>query len=139
VIYGIGTDLVQISRLMDQLARNGDRLADKILGTEELQEYQQRRAKVEVRGLRYLATRFAAKEAFSKALGIGMRPPMAWHAMQVLNEANGKPIVVTNGALADFMRDKGLSAQVSLSDEVEYALAFVIIEQTAGQLGELAQ
>ncbi|HEX8786068.1 MAG TPA: holo-ACP synthase, partial [Telluria sp.] len=76
MIYGIGTDIVQISRVEAAVARSGERFAEKILGPEELVKYHARRARSEVRGLRFLATRFSAKEAFSKAIGLGMRMPM---------------------------------------------------------------
>jgi holo-[acyl-carrier protein] synthase len=128
-IYGIGTDIVQISRVEAALARNGDRFADKILGPEELVKFHARRAKHEVRGLRFLATRFSAKEAFSKAIGMGMRMPMTWRAAQMLNDASGKPVIVCSGALADFMREHRLTAQVTISDEADYGVAFVIVTQ----------
>ncbi|KAF3997969.1 holo-ACP synthase [Glaciimonas immobilis] len=129
MIYGIGTDIIQISRIEAALSRNGDRFAERILGPEELVKYHQRKAKIEARGIRFLATRFAAKEAFSKAIGIGLRMPMTWRAMQTLNAPNGKPVVVTSGVLEEFMQKNGLTAQVSLTDEVEYAVAFVIVEK----------
>jgi holo-[acyl-carrier protein] synthase len=129
MIYGIGTDIIQISRIEAALARNGDRFAEKVLGPEELENYRRRKAKVEARGIRFLATRFAAKEAFSKALGLGMHMPMTWRAMQTLNAPSGKPVVVTNGALKEFMEKNGLTAQVSITDEAEYAVAFVIVER----------
>lgn len=87
MIYGIGTDIVQIPRIEAALARNGERFAEKILGSEELEKYRRRKEKFEARGIRFLATRFAAKEAFSKAIGLGMRMPMTWRAMQTLNAA----------------------------------------------------
>ena len=129
MIYGIGTDILQISRVQAALARHGERFAEKILGPEELAKYRFRNAKVEARGLRFLATRFAAKEAFSKALGLGMRMPMTWRAMQVLNDASGKPVPVTSGKLAEYMAEHGLTAQVTLTDEADYAVAFVIVEK----------
>lgn len=129
MIYGIGTDIIQISRIEAALARNGDRFAEKILGPEELEKYKHRKAKVEARGVRFLATRFAAKEAFSKAIGLGMRMPMTWRAMQTLNAPSGKPIAVTSGVLKEFMEQNGLTAQVSITDEAEYAVAFVIVEK----------
>ena len=130
MIYGIGTDILQISRLQAALQRNGDRFAGKILGPQEMEKYLRRKAKVEARGVRFLATRFAAKEAFSKAIGLGMRMPMTWRAMQVLNAPSGKPVVVCSGALQAWMQARGLSAQVSITDEVEYAVAFVIVEKS---------
>lgn len=129
MIYGIGTDIIRISRVEAALARNGERFAEKILGPEELEKYHSRKAKVEVRGIRFLATRFAAKEAFSKAIGLGMHMPMTWRAVQIVNVPSGKPIVVTNGMLKEFMETNGLTAQVSITDEVEYAVSFVIIEK----------
>jgi holo-[acyl-carrier protein] synthase len=129
MIFGIGTDIVQISRIKNALLRNERRFAEKILSAEELIIYRERKSRSDERGLKFLATRFAAKEAFSKAAGLGMRIPMTWHAMQVLNEADGKPMVVLNGDLFDWMGERRLSAQVSMSDEVDYAVAFVIIER----------
>ena len=129
MIYGIGTDIIQISRIEEALARHGDRFAEKILGQEELDKYRRRKSKVEARGVRFLASRFAAKEAFSKAIGLGMRMPMTWRAMQTLNAPSGKPIVVTSGVLNDFMEQNGLAAQVSITDEADYAVAFVIVEK----------
>ncbi|HYD78427.1 MAG TPA: holo-ACP synthase [Paucimonas sp.] len=128
MIYGIGTDIIQISRVEAALARNGERFAERILGPEELEKYRARKAKVEARGIRFLASRFAAKEAFSKAIGLGMRMPMTWRAMQTLNAPGGKPVVVTSGTLAEFMQRNGLHAQVSITDEADYAVAFVIVE-----------
>lgn len=129
MIYGIGTDIIRISRIEAALARHGDRFAEKVLGPEELEKYHRRKAKVEARGVRFLATRFAAKEAFSKAIGLGMRMPMTWRSMQTLNAPGGKPVPVTAGALKEFMEQNGLAAQVSITDEADYAVAFVIVEK----------
>lgn len=129
MIYGIGTDILKIDRVEAALARHGDRFAEKILGKEEMEKYLRRKAKVHARGVRFLATRFAAKEAFSKAIGMGMRMPMTWRAMQTLNAPSGKPEVVLSGALQDWMTQNGLQAQVSITDEAEYAVAFVIVEK----------
>ena len=129
MVSGIGTDIIRIDRIAAALARHGDRFAGKILGPQEMEKYLRRKQKVEARGVRFLATRFAAKEAFSKAIGLGMRMPMTWRAVQFLNAPSGKPIVVTSGALTEFMQQQGLTAQVSLTDEAEYAVAFVIVEK----------
>jgi holo-[acyl-carrier protein] synthase len=129
MIAGIGTDIIRIDRIAAALERHGDRFAEKILGPQELEKYHRRKAKVEARGIRFLATRFAAKEAFSKAIGLGMRMPMTWRSMQVLNAPSGKPIVVTSGALTEFMRQHGLSAHVTITDDVDYAVAFVVVEK----------
>ena len=129
MIFGIGTDIIRIARIEAALARNGERFAQKILGPEELEKYRQRNAQVALRGLRYVATRFAAKEAFSKAIGMGMRMPMTWRAVQILNAPSGKPQAVPSGALKDYMDLHGLSAQVSITDEADYAVAFVLMEK----------
>jgi len=129
MIYGIGTDIIQISRIEAALARHGERFAEKVLGPQELEKYRRRKDKVAVRGLRFLATRFAAKEAFSKAIGLGLRMPMTWRALQTLNAPSGKPVLLASGALQEFMEQNGLSAQVSITDEADYAVAFVIVEK----------
>ncbi|HEX8611267.1 MAG TPA: holo-ACP synthase [Telluria sp.] len=130
MIYGIGTDIVQVARIGAALARS-ERFAARILGEDELAVFHQRRQQNAVRAVRYLATRFAAKEAFSKALGLGLRPPMAWRSAQMLNTPDGRPVMAYSGALAGFMRQNGLCAQVTVSDEAEYGVAFVIVTRQA--------
>jgi len=129
MIYGIGTDIVRISRIEQSLARSGERFAEKILGPEELVLFHARRAQNALRGLRFLATRFSAKEALSKALGLGMQMPMTWRSAQLLNAPSGKPEMVCSGALEEFMRQNRLTAQVTVSDEAEYGVAFAIVTQ----------
>ena len=129
MIYGIGTDIVQVARIAQALERSGVRFAEKILGPDELAEFRARSAKNAVRGMRYLATRFSAKEAFSKAIGLGLRMPMTWPAAQMLNLPSGQPVLSYSGALDDYMRQNKLSAQVTISDEAEYGVAFVIVTQ----------
>jgi len=129
MIFGLGTDIIRIDCIAAALSRHGDRFAERILGPQEMEKYLRRKAKVELRGVRFLATRFAAKEAFSKAIGLGMRMPMTWRSAQFLNAPSGKPTVVTSGALSAFMQAQGISAQVSISDEAEYAVVFVIVEK----------
>lgn len=129
MIYGIGTDIIQISRIEAALQRHGERFAEKLLGPQELDKYRRRKARVEARGIRFLATRFAAKEAFSKAIGLGMHMPMTWRSLQTLNAPSGKPIAVASDALKLFMEQHGLSAQITITDEADYAVAFVIVEK----------
>jgi len=131
MIYGIGTDVCDIRRIRATLARRGERFAEKVLGPYELAVFRERRAKVQARGEAYLATRFAAKEAFSKAIGMGMRMPMTWRAMEVVKARSGKPEIALHGALADWFAARGLSAHVTVSDEQDYAVAFVVVEKAA--------
>lgn len=129
MIHGIGTDICDIRRLRATLSRRGDRFAEKVLGPTELQVFHARRARAEVRGVAYLATRFSAKEAFSKAVGLGMRLPMTWRACEILNLPTGAPVVRLNGALADWFAARGLRAHVTLTDETDYAASFVVVEK----------
>ena len=99
-IYGIGTDVVQVSRVAAVMERTNGRFAEKVLGPDELRIYHARNARSQVRGLAFLATRFSVKEAFSKAIGLGMRWPMTWRALQTLNEPSGRPTVSLRRASA---------------------------------------
>jgi len=128
MIYGIGTDICDLRRLRATLDRRGERFAEKVLGPHELAVFLARRARVEARGLSFLGTRFAAKEAFSKAIGLGMRMPMTWRACEIVNAASGKPEIRLHGELAEWFAAKGLRAHVTVTDETEYAAAFVAVE-----------
>lgn len=131
MIYGIGTDVCDIRRIQATLARRGDRFAEKVLGDDELRVFHARRARAEVRGIAFLATRFSAKEAFSKAIGLGLHMPMTWRACQILNEPSGKPFVRLSGDLAAWFAVRGLVAHVTVSDESDYATSFVVVEHAA--------
>lgn len=127
MIVGIGTDILQLPRLIAAYERTQGRLAERILGPQELQVFGQRLARNQRRGMAYLATRFAAKEAFSKAIGLGMHMPMSWRAMQTLNEDSGKPVAHYSSLLAQWMAERNWHAQVTVSDEQEMVIAFVIV------------
>ena len=129
MIYGLGTDLCDIRRVDAVLARRGDRFAEKVLGANEIEVWRRRRDLVPLRGLRYLATRFAAKEAFSKAIGLGLRWPMTWRACEVVNAPGGRPGIALHGELAAWFDARRLTAHVTLTDESDYAAAFVVVEQ----------
>ncbi len=133
MIYGIGTDLCDMRRIAATLARRGDRFAERVLGPHEIEVFRGRRARVEARGVSYLATRFAAKEAFSKAIGLGMRMPMTWRDCEIVKAPGGKPQIRLHGALASWFDGLGLRAHVSVSDDTDYATSFVVVEQRAGQ------
>lgn len=128
MIVGIGTDLCDVRRIAATLARRGDRFAEKVLGPDELRVFHARRARAEARGLRHLATRFSAKEAFSKAVGLGIRMPMTWRACEILNHPSGQPYIRLHGVLADWFDARGLQAHVSVTDESDYAASFVVVE-----------
>ncbi|CAM5186260.1 UvrABC system protein C [Castellaniella defragrans] len=100
-IAGIGTDLLRVDRIERIYARHGERFVRRILGTDEQRVHERRRLRDPHRGIRYLATRFAAKEAFSKAIGLGIHMPMAWSRVQILNRRGGAPEVHLAGPLTD--------------------------------------
>lgn len=129
MIFGIGTDICDIRRIAATLERRGDRFAQRVLGPHELAVFESRRARVAARGLSYLATRFSAKEAFSKAIGTGMHAPMRWSHCEIVNAPSGKPQIRLHGELAAWFQARGLSAHVSVTDEADYAAAFVVVEQ----------
>ena len=129
MIYGLGTDICDVRRVKASLARHGERFARKILSDAELATWQARSARWPERGVRYLATRFSAKEAFSKAIGMGMRMPMTWRSCEVAKLASGQPVIVLHGELKEWCDARRLSAQVSVTDETDYAASFVIVEQ----------
>jgi holo-[acyl-carrier-protein] synthase len=129
MIYGIGTDICDVRRIRSSLERHGDRFALKILSEAEFATWQQRSARWPERGMRYLATRFSAKEAFSKAIGMGMRMPMTWRHCEIAKAASGKPNIVLHGALKVWFDAQRLSAHVTVTDETDYAVSFVVVEQ----------
>jgi holo-[acyl-carrier protein] synthase len=128
VIFGIGADLCDQRRIAATLERRGDRFAEKVLGPRELAVWRARRERVEARGLRYLATRFSAKEAFSKAIGLGIRWPMTWRACEILNLPSGQPEIVLGGELAPWFAERHLRAHVTVTDETDYVATFVVVE-----------
>lgn len=129
MIYGIGTDICDVRRIRASLEKHGERFARKILAEGEFATWQARSARWPERGVRFLATRFSAKEAFSKAVGLGMRMPMTWRLCEVGKLPSGKPVIVLHGVLKDWCDSRGLTAQVSVTDESDYAASFVVVEQ----------
>lgn len=127
-IAGIGTDLLYLHRIESSFARFGERFVKRILGIQEQQKFQARYVRDSQRGLRFLATRFAGKEAFSKAIGLGIHHPMAWSRVQILNEPSGRPVVVLSEPLKSWYEERFGAAHVSLTDESDLVMAFVIIE-----------
>ena len=124
MILGIGTDLVDIRRIERSLARFGHRFAQRVLVEQEYQRFCKH-----VKPAHYIAKRFAAKEAFSKAMGTGIHFPVNWHNVSVANERSGKPYFRFSDPLAALLAQRGIRrAHLSLTDEVEMACAFVILE-----------
>jgi len=132
MIYGIGTDICDVRRIRASLERLGDRFAEKVLAEGELATWRARSARWPDRGVRYMATRFSAKESFSKAIGLGMRMPMTWRHCEIVNLPSGQPSIVLHGALKDWFEARGLQAHLTVTDESDYAASFCVVEKKAG-------
>ena len=124
MIFGIGTDIVEVARIEASLAQFGDDFAKRILAEIEFVSYQDSHIKS-----RFLAKRFAAKEAFSKALGTGLRAPATFQNIAVSHDDLGKPILILAAELQNFMSTKNITqTHISISDEKNLAAAFVVLE-----------
>lgn len=125
MIYGIGTDLVDPARIARSLERYGERFARRVLAELEWSDYLSN-----TRAAVFLAKRFAAKEAFSKATGMGLRAPVVFENIAILHDAQGKPYFQFHQELADWIRLRGIIGHhLSISDELTMASAFVILEK----------
>ena len=124
MIVGIGTDIVAVDRLRGMWERHGDRALDKLLAPDERVDFDRAADKG-----RFLAKRFAAKEAFAKAFGTGVRPPVLLPAIAISHDELGKPVFEFHGQLAEIVENRQLTAHLSISDEADYAIAYVLLEQ----------
>jgi holo-[acyl-carrier protein] synthase len=125
MIYGVGTDVVEIGRIEKALERFGERFARKILCQPELERFRGHRLPAS-----YLAKRFAAKEAFTKALGTGIHAPANWHGVWVRNLPSGKPVLEFSDPLRSLLTQRGIAnSHLSLTDERGVAMATVILER----------
>lgn len=124
MIHGIGTDIVAIERMAKLWQGHGERALEKILAPGERDACRQ-----SPEPARFLAKRFAAKEALGKALGTGIRAPVLLPDIEITHDAAGKPAFRFLAALAEFVTTRRLTAHLSISDEQDAAVAFVIMEQ----------
>lgn len=124
MIVGIGTDLCEVPRIARALERHGDRFAQRVLVEAEYRRYLKHANRPG-----YVAKRFAAKEALSKALGVGIRTPMNWHNVGVLNRTSGAPFFDLSDALRAFVERRGVrNIHLTITDERSMACAFVVLE-----------
>ncbi|MBY0483957.1 holo-ACP synthase [Nitrosomonas sp.] len=125
MIYGIGTDIVESSRIAQSLDRFGERFARRILTDSEWAEYHSSSKPV-----LFLASRFAAKEALSKAMGTGLRHPVNLTYITITHDSFGKPFFEFHPDLNQLINDKGITQHhLSISDEINMACAFVVLEK----------
>ena len=125
MIYGIGTDVVEVKRIREALHKHGIALAKKILTSQELITYNKTEGKEN-----FLAKRFAAKEAFAKALGTGMRSPVNFKSIEVIHDTLGKPKIKTVSELTFLVKSRNIKhCHLSISDEKNIAAAFVVLEK----------
>lgn len=123
MIFGIGTDIVRVERMIESLQRHGDKFAQRILSDEELKVYENTE-----NGARYLAKRFAAKEATSKAMGTGFSDGLSLKHISIGNDSKGKPVLFYTGQAERFIKENNIiESHISLADEKEYAVAFVTL------------
>jgi holo-[acyl-carrier protein] synthase len=126
VIVGIGTDVVSIERIAGVLARHGDRFVNRVLTPEERARYGRTNERAQPG---HLAKRWAAKEAFAKAIGTGIHPPFTWQSISVGRDPKGKPLVVPNEKMARHLESMGVkNAHITLTDDAGVAVAFVVLE-----------
>lgn len=126
MIFGIGTDIAALARIEALHERYGQRFAQRILSAEEMPEYQKH-----AQPARLLMKRFAAKEALAKAIGTGLRHPVGMTQITVTHDDLGKPAFVFSSQLFDYISSHGITRHhLSISDERDIAVAFVILEGT---------
>jgi holo-[acyl-carrier protein] synthase len=124
LIHGIGVDLVKVERLRLALDRHGDAFAQRLLAEKEYEEYQRVMMKAA-----FLAKRFAAKEAFAKALGTGFAAGLHWRDVSVTHDERGRPALKLQGRARELFAESGATAcYLSIADEKDYAIAYVVLE-----------
>ena len=124
MIYGIGTDLVDLERIKKM--KSPSAFANKILGDKELKKFAEM---TEGCNHSYLGKQFAAKEAFVKALGTGFKDPVFPKDIQILRNSLGKPEVLLSGGAKSYVESLGITkSHVSLADESNHLLAFAVLE-----------
>ena len=125
MIHGIGVDTVIVGRIRDAVKRHGARFAARILMPEEILEWER-----SPRPDGFLARRFAAKEAFAKAVGTGIRGTVSFRRMRVIHDPLGRPSLWTDPPLTAYLQERGIAhTHLSVSDETDHAVAFVILER----------
>lgn len=129
MIRGIGCDVVEVKRVADVLAKHGERFVDRLLTPNEKPLYEKRKSLSREHALAFIASRWAVKEAVSKALGTGIADDVTFHSMEVMHNAKGAPLMIFNAPLKERLMQQGLFVHVSITDEKNVVAAFAVAEQ----------
>lgn len=129
MIRGIGCDVVEVKRVADVLAKHGERFVDRLLTPNEKPLYEKRKSLSRDHALAFIASRWAVKEAVSKALGTGIANDVTFHSMEVMHNAKGAPLMIFNDPLKERLMQQGLFVHVSITDEKNVVAAFAVAEQ----------
>lgn len=126
-ILGLGCDILEVDRLEGLLRKGRDVFIKRVLTTAEIDEYERRSDKSAIRGTLFVATRYCAKEAFSKAMGTGVGAQFSFQDLSVLNSDSGAPVLVYSERLENWLQSRRAQAKISISDEQNYVMATVIL------------
>lgn len=126
-ILGLGCDILEVGRLEGLLRKGRDVFIKRVLTPAEIDEYERRSDKSAIRGTLFVATRYCAKEAFSKAMGTGVGAQFSFQDLSVLNSDSGAPVLVYSARLENWLQSRRAQAKISISDEQNYVMSTVIL------------
>lgn len=126
-ILGLGCDILEVGRLEGLLRKGRDVFIKRVLTPGEIDEYERRSDKSAIRGTLFVATRYCAKEAFSKAMGTGVGAQFSFQDLSVLNSDSGAPVLVYSARLENWLQSRRAQAKISISDEQNYVMSTVIL------------
>ena len=126
-ILGLGCDILEVGRLEGLLRKGRDVFIKRVLTPAEIDEYERRSDKSAIRGTLFVATRYCAKEAFSKAMGTGVGAQFSFQDLSVLNSDSGAPVLVYSERLENWLQSRRAQAKISISDEQNYVMSTVIL------------
>lgn len=126
-ILGLGCDILEVARLESLLRKGRDVFIKRVLTPAEIDEYERRSDKSAIRGTLFIATRYCAKEAFSKAMGTGVGAQFSFQDLSVLTSDSGEPVLVYSEHLQNWLNSRRALAKISISDEQNYVMSTVIL------------
>ena len=129
MITGIGCDVVELKRVEEVLLKHGERFVERILTPNEMPLYHKRLSLSKGHVIAFVASRWAAKEAVSKALGTGIAEDVTFHSMEVMHNTKGAPQMLFRNALRERLMKEGIFVHISITDEKTMVAAFAVAEQ----------